>query len=158
MKQLYWKNILRYTRPDNHPDIQEWEDIIKQQITLYGQSLYRIMNYDTTTDSKMGSDSTTITGETLMKERPFIIRNVLNYKTLQPEDRKIYFDVAYPGIYADGSCDGHGSCLRKNQTSQLLIDSTEFFIIRQLWPEYCATDEQAARVMLSPPQQLELFA
>jgi len=42
MKQLYWKDNLRYTRPDNHPDVEEWQRTIEYQKEHFGKFLYRI--------------------------------------------------------------------------------------------------------------------
>lgn len=43
MKHLYWKDRLRYTRPDNHPDVAEWRRTIEYQKQHFGSSLYRII-------------------------------------------------------------------------------------------------------------------
>lgn len=42
MKHLYWQDTIRYTRPDNHPDVQVWQRIIDNQKRIFGRSSYTI--------------------------------------------------------------------------------------------------------------------
>ncbi len=93
-----------------------------------------------------------------MEDRPFIICHLLDQRTLQHQKYTYYFDAVYPVLYANGKQGRHGVGICRDDLRETIISPAEFFIIRQLWPGYCATDEQAARQLLSIPQQQELFA
>ena len=48
MVGLFWHNretgkkFCKYRRPENHPDVNEWKNLILQQIAFYGGSNYTI--------------------------------------------------------------------------------------------------------------------
>lgn len=79
--------------------------------------------------------------------RPYIIRN----------DARIFFDAVYPVVYANGTSQGRGEGYHCDTGNTTVIPSSEFFLLRQLWPKKCYPSEAAAMQALHPPQQASLF-
>jgi hypothetical protein len=93
----------------------------------------------------------------MVENRPFIIRNLLDQKTREPRERKIYFDAVYPVKHYDGTISDRGEGLHIETGNTTIIPAIELFIIRQLWPKKYFPSEEFAMQALYPSIQEALF-
>ena len=90
--------------------------------------------------------------------RPVITRNLLSQHTLQHEERHLYFDAVFPSApYANGEHNPHGEGYTTGETATTLIPSAEYFVIQQLWPDYCFVSQELFEQNHNSTQ-LSLFA